>query len=183
MTRAAAVALALPLVACTALREQAPGHLQVRSAALRADAGGVELALDLDCALSGPMRDALDHGIPIAFKVELKAGGSLLHAPEATARRRITLRYYPLSRRYQVLGQDGPGASARSFAAPAYLVDALGTLHIALPPAFAALPAGTPLRLRVGIDPAVLPGPLRVPALFEPAWQLRAAEYRWPSAG
>src|SRR5690606_17162844 len=50
---------------CGALREQAPGHLAVRDARIAAMVDGNVLVLGLDCRLSGPMRDALDHGIPI----------------------------------------------------------------------------------------------------------------------
>ena len=51
--------------------------------------------------------------------------------------------------------------------------------HGSLPPAFAALPEATPLRVSVALDPATLPGALRLPALFEPAWRFTAADYTW----
>ncbi|HET6545648.1 MAG TPA: DUF4390 domain-containing protein [Rhodanobacteraceae bacterium] len=175
------VALSILLAGCGALREQAPGHLAVRSAAVRAAADGAVLDLDLDCRLSGPMRDALDHGIPITLVITLRAGGSPWTRPRARAHERIELRYFPLSRRYQLHGPDA--GSVRSFAASAYLVDALGGLRLPLPAAFAALPPGTALRVSVDLDRAALPGALRLPAIFEPAWRLSATEFAWSSAG
>jgi len=67
-----------------------------------------------------------------------------------------------------------PGAGLLS-----YLIAALESLRISLPPAFAALPAATSLRVSVALDPVTLPGALRLPALFEPAWRFAAADYTW----
>jgi hypothetical protein len=135
------------------------------------------LDLALDCRLSGPMQDALDHGIPITLRIDLDAG-RWPHAKRAT--RRVELRYFPLSRRYQLRELDAD--DARSFAASGYLMAALGSLRLSLPPAFGHLPENTALRVSAGIDPAALPGALRLPALFEPAWQFNTAEYAWTLA-
>lgn len=162
------------LAACGAIDQQKPGTLAVRGAHLDVDAAGAVLDLALDCGLSGPMQDALDHGIPLTLQIDLGAGR---WPRSVTASPRIELRYFPLSRRYQLreLGSE----DLRSFATPAYLVAALGSLRLHLPPAFARLPAATPLRVSARLDPAALPGPLRLPALFEPVWRLSADEHAW----
>jgi Domain of unknown function (DUF4390) len=163
---------------CGLLAEQQPGSLGVRQAQRVVVGASARLELALDCRLSGPMQDALDHGIPIAFEVDVRAG----HWPRtfASAQPRIELRYFPLSRRYQlrVVGSD----DVRAFATQAHLVAALGSLRLGLPSTFAALPPDTRLRVSVAIDPAALPGALRLPALFEPAWRLASAETTWPAA-
>jgi hypothetical protein len=51
-----------------------------------------------------------------------------------------------------------------------------------LPEAFARLAPDTPLHVRAAIDPTALPGALRLPALFEPAWRLASADSTWPAA-
>jgi hypothetical protein len=168
-------ALALLLDGCTLLAEQTPGALGVRSARLGMNAATLDLALD--CKLSGPMQDALDHGIPITLRVDVHAG-TWPHVQSAAPR--IELRYFPLSRRYQ-LRQWG-SEDVRSYATRGYLVDALGSLHVALPSEFAQLPAQTALRVSARIDPGALPGALRLPALFEPAWRLASAEFAWTRA-
>jgi hypothetical protein len=169
----AAIALA---GGCGLLEEQQPGSLGIRHAQL-ARGATPRLELALDCRLSGPMQDALDHGIPIVLEADVRAG----RWPRAVhAKPRIELRWFPLSRRYQLrtIGSD----EVRAFATQAHLLSALGSLRLALPSAFDALPQDAPLQVSVAIDPAALPGALRLPALFEPAWRLASAETTWPAA-
>lgn len=172
------VLLCALLAGCGMLSQQAPGSLEVRSAILLDAARPAQLQLGLDCRLSGPMQDALDHGIPITLRIDLEAG----RWPRALAAttRWIELRYFPLSRRYQL--RERGIDDVRSFATPAYLIAALGSLRIDVPADFAALPAATPLKVSARIDPGALPGALRLPALFEPAWRLAARDFVWTLA-
>jgi hypothetical protein len=170
--------LAVLLAGCGVIAQQAPGSLSVRSAAVVANGNGVRLDLGLDCKLSGPMQDALDHGIPITLRIDVRAGSWV--RTRAVATRRVELRYFPLSRRYQLRETD-PN-DVRSFSTPAYLIAALGSLRLGLPDDFSSLPAATPLQVSARIDPAALPGALRLPALFEPAWRLAAKDYAWTAA-
>jgi hypothetical protein len=174
---AAVLAGAGLLAGCGIIMQQTPGTLIVRDARMQAAGGSAALELGLDCRLSGPMQDALDHGIPITFRVDLRAG-AWPRALETS--RRIELRYFPLSRRYQLHQLDV--AEVRSYATPGYLVAALGSLRLGLPKEFATVPAAAPLRVSVHLDPAALPGALRLPALFEPAWRLASADFAWTSA-
>lgn len=169
------IATLVLLAGCSALDAQKPGMLAVREARISALADSATLELDLDCRLSGPMRDALEQGIPLTLQIEVRAG----HWPnaKASAERRVELRYFPLSRRYQL--RELESRDVRSFASPAYLLAALAALRLDLPDTFAALPAAAPLHVSVRLDPAALPGALRLPALFEPAWRLVAADYAW----
>lgn len=162
------------LAACGPLAHQSPGALDVRSAQIVVQDGGARLELALDCKLSGPMQDALDHGIPLPLVVDVRGAGG------ASAQSRIELRYFPLSRRYQlaVNGRD----DERGFATRGYLLAALGSLRLGMPDAFAHLPAGAPLRVSAALDPSALPGALRLPALFEPAWRLSSTETTWSPA-
>jgi hypothetical protein len=171
---AAACAL---LAGCGMLLHQERGSLGVRNAQLLVFGSSAQLELGLDCRLSGPMQDALDHGIPVTFVIDVRAGS---WGSAARAKPQVELRYFPLSRRYQL--RSGSTDDVRSFATQAWLVAALGSLRINLPPTFAHLPAGTKLLVRAAIDPAALPGALRLPALFEPAWQLASADSSWPVA-
>ena len=165
------------LAGCGVIAQQTPGRLLVRDARVDVIADAATLDLGLDCRLSGPMQDALDHGIPITLRIDLHAG-SWPHA--TTTAKHIELRYFPLSRRYQL--HDLDVADVRSYSTPGYLVAALGSLHLGLPKAFAALPPGTSLQVSARIDPSALPGALRLPALFEPAWRLATADFEWTPA-
>ena len=162
------------LAGCDQLQHQMPGVLIVRAAGIVHAIDGIELDLDLDCQLNGPMSDALEHGIPLTLGLEL---ASEAHNGSMRERRTIELRYFPLTRRYQL---REPGSDVvRSFSAYGSLIDALASIRIPLPSTFAELPPGTRLRVRVALDHAALPGPLRLPALLEPAWRLAAPEYTW----
>ena len=167
----------LALAGCEVLRDQASGTLEVREARVIVAADGAELDMDLDCRLNGPMSDALEHGIPITLQIELHARSAQLRLSD---RRAIELRYFPLSRRYQL--RDLRSDSVSSFSAFGSLIDALATLRLPLPATFVQLPVGTELRVAVGLDHSALPGPLRLPAILEPAWRLVAPEYAWTIA-
>ncbi len=176
--RGALVLATLVLAGCAALAEQSPGALAVRHAQRITLAGVPMLELDLDCRLSGPMQDALDHGIPLTLRIDVRSGRWPLFG--AHARRNIELRYFPLSRRYQL--RAGAADDVRSFATPAYLIAALGSLRLPLPVELAAANEPRPIRISASLDPAALPGALRLPALFEPAWRLAATDTTWPPA-
>jgi uncharacterized protein DUF4390 len=182
LASASAILLAACLIAgCSALAQQQPGSLTIRTARIAGTADAPVLELGLDCRLSGPMQDALDHGIPLTIKVSVDAGRWRFSSPRSE--QRIELRYFPLSRRYQMRDLDAT-ADVRTFATPGYLFAGLNSLRLPLPTTFASLPRGTSLRAGAALETAALPGALRLPAQFEPAWQLSAAEYTWqPAAG
>ena len=182
-SRASLIALLACLVAgCGVLAQQQPGSLTIRAAHIGGTPDAPMLELGLDCRLSGPMQDALDHGIPLTIQIRVDAG-RWRFTSSARSLQRIELRYFPLSRRYQVRDLDA-SADVRTFATPGYLFAGLNSLRLPLPAAFASLPRGTSLRVGAGLETGALPGALRLPALFEPAWRLSAAEYTWqPAAG
>ena len=174
---------AVVLAGCGALAAQQPGALEIRSARVAGPVDAPVLELAIDCRLSGPMQDALDHGIPLTFRVSIDAARSRFAGSHAHSEQRIELRYFPLSRRYQLRDLDAP-ADVRSFATPGYLLAGLSSLRLPLPVSFGAMPGGVTVRVGAALETAALPGALRLPALFEPAWQLSAAEYAWqPAAG
>jgi hypothetical protein len=172
------VFVACLLAGCGALAQQQPGTLAIRAARLATTADAPVLVLSLDCRLSGPMQDALEHGIPLTLRITVDVG-RWRFLPTAQAERRVELRYFPLSRRYQLRDLDSATTDVRSFATQGYLSASLNSLRLPLSPAFASLPAGTRVRVDAGLETAKLPGALRLPALFEPAWRRAAAEFTW----
>src|SRR5690606_11739251 len=100
------------------------------------------------CRLSGPMQDALDHGIPLVIGVEVRSGSRW--RADARAQARVELRYFPLSRRY-LLRVDGDD-DGRAFATQAHLIAALGSLRIDLPPGFADRAVDAPVHVSAALD-------------------------------
>lgn len=172
-----AILAALLLSGCQLLQDQKPGQVAIHGAQLRDDAHGATLWLDTDWALSGPMRDALDHGIALTLVIDVHAR----HWPRRLhSRHHVELHYYPLSQRYRL---RDPSGNVRSFTTAAYMLDALSTLQMRLPAPFAGLPADTPVHAGIRLDRRTLPGSLRLPATFEPAWRLDNGDYAWLRGG
>ncbi len=167
--RIASLLAAGALLAGCGLRE--PG-VSVRAAALDGGANPV-LAVDLDLALSPPMREALERGIDLTLSFELSARDAE-HAP---LRRHLKLRYAPLSARYQLI--DVERGTTRSVARRSQLAAALD--RVRLPLRADELPALAPSEwvLAVRVDAQTLPGVLRLPALVSSDWRLAAYRYTW----
>jgi len=167
--------LGMMLAACTA---EDGARLQIRGADI---AQGV-LTARLQWQPSAAVLDALDHGIVLAFVVDVRAyaprrfgwSGTLAHA-----QRHIELRYFPLSQRYQL--RDLDGGETRSYAARALLLAALEDLRLVLPEGWPGAAAG--YALSIDLDRERLPGALRLPALLRADWHVSSGDYAWPAAG
>lgn len=168
----ACVLLALLLAGCTGPRETG-NSLSVRSASIINTINGPVLQLSLDCELGETLRDALDHGIPLTFAVNLRNEDETLQAT-----RRVEMRYFPLSRRYVLRDRDRSDI-IRSAVAPAYLVDALAALRIAIDRQIEDIPVGTRWHVEVSLERNALPGALRLPAFLSRDWRLKTKEFEW----
>ena len=162
----------MTLAACA----RAPHAFVVRGASID---GGV-LAARLEWRPDARVLEALDHGIALQFDVRVSAqtaGGPPWRAPLATQTRHLQLRYFPLSRQYQLRDLDLD--QARSFAARSLALAALEDLRVPLP-AWQA-PRADRYHFEIALDRKALPGALRLPALFLPAWRLCDGDYTWPA--
>ncbi len=140
-------------------------QLDLPRAGLATRTGGVVLQMDLRFRPSSVQLDAMDHGVPLNFSIRVAGDGK---APAVTTG--IGLRYFPLSRRYQLhlaTGED------RSFALRGYLLDALQRLSLPLP--HDPCPGSGTCRVEARLDYSRLPGALRLPALLRTAWRVPVA--------
>ena len=163
----------LALAACA--RE--PDALSIASASV----AGSDLIARLDWRPDDNLIEALDHGIPLDFVFTLKAQKPLafgLHVDAAAQRRHIQLRYFPLSRYYQLLDLDRH--QSRGFPARASALAAFEDIRIPLSTWNAA--DADRYRLDVAIDRKTLPGVLRVSSLVRPAWWLHSDAYTWSAS-
>ena len=164
---------AAALDACAAGGDTA--QLRVRGA----DVNQGVLTAHLQWQPSEAVLDALDHGIVLDFVVDLRAYGPAhlgWRSTLARAERHIELRYFPLSRRYQL--RDLDRGDTRSYAARSLLLAALEDLRLELPEPWQRS-AASGFALRVELDRDRLPGALRLPALLRPDWRLSSGDYQW----
>lgn len=154
-------------------------RFSVREAAVAAGT----LSAQLDWQPGETLLDGLDHGIPLVFDISLSAqapGRLGLQANLAQQHWRRELRYFPLTRRYQLRDPDNlhAAAAAPSYAVRALAIAALADLRLPLDPALAAAPAQRYV-LRIDLERDALPGALRLPALFDADWRLSTGNHAW----
>ena len=169
-TRIISILFITALAACA----RAPGAFVVRSAAL--DAG--TLSVRSDWRPDAQVLEALDHGIELSFVVTTQALRSDMRSTQI--QRHVRLRYFPLSRQYQV--RDAEDATTRNYAARALALAAMENLRLPLP-GFDSTGASQ-FRVSITLDRDELPGALRLPAMLQPAWHMDGGDYTWqPRAG
>jgi len=170
------IAVAMAASACA--RATDDSRFAVREAAI---AGGA-LSVRLDWQPNDNLLDGLDHGIPLVFDITLSAqapGRLGWEGNLAQQRWRRELRYFPLTRQYQLREADGAhGTPTRSYSVRALLIAALADLRLPLDPAVSAAPAQRYV-LRIDLERDALPGALRLPALFDSDWRLSTGNYAW----
>jgi hypothetical protein len=172
----ASVAAAAALAACS--NGASDAQLRISGAAVRQ---GV-LSARLQWQPSDAVLDALDHGIVLDFVVDLRAYGPTRVGWRDTLahiERHIELRFFPLSRRYQL--RDLDRGETRSYAARALLMAALEDLRLELPGDWTQATAAS-YALSVDLDRERLPGALRLPALLRPDWRLSSGDYSWQTS-
>lgn len=153
---------------------QTPPAFVVRSASITAGT----LAARLEWRPDARVLEALDNGIALGFDVNVQAQGRANWSGRSTLAeqtRHLQLRYFPLSRQYQL--RDLDLNQARSFSARALALAALEDVRLALPEWRVA--GAERYRLQIALDRDALPGALRLPALFLPAWRRCNGEYAW----
>jgi hypothetical protein len=167
------------LAACSSTQDAAV--FSVRAAAVE---HGV-LSAQIDWQPSAVLLDALDHGIALNFEITLKAqtpSGFGWQRTRAQIHWHRELRYFPLTRQYQLRDPDGSGT--RSYAARASLIAAIADLRLDLPanwpPTAAHESAAQRYSLRIDLERDNLPGALRLPALIDADWRLSTGNYSWP---
>jgi hypothetical protein len=172
------------VVLLTALLLQACGvpqaSLDLGAARIDQRGGASLLVLECDWRPSPAMLDALDHGIPLTLQFELlRERRSLLGwRTQQRETHRLELRYFPLTRNYQLrdIGRD----LVRSFGVRAAAVAALSRIELPLDEDSIAAGAGERQVVRIDFDMSALPGALRLPALVDPAWRQAEVERAWP---
>ncbi|UXI67814.1 DUF4390 domain-containing protein [Tahibacter amnicola] len=176
-----ALGAAALLLLCGCSSNQA--HLAVASARIEPRGGATALVVDCDWKPSEAMLEALDHGIALGLRLRLyrEQPGLIGWRRVASIERHVDLRYYPLTRRYQL--RDLDIGTVQSFGVRAAALAALSRLELPLRGGAMAAQAGERHRLRIELDTSALPGALRLPALISPAWRQDDVELKWSATG
>lgn len=170
-----------PLIAL-ALQACAPGESVVTLGDAHVDqrGGGALLVVECDWKPSSEMLDALDHGIPLTLRFELtrESRGLFGWSTQQREQHRLELRFFPLSRNYQL--RDLDRATVRSFGVRAAAIAAFSRMELPLSTASIRAVAPERQRLRIVLDSDALPGALRLPALVDRDWRQSVVERTWP---
>lgn len=162
-----------------------PGHFEVRSASVELRSGVYFLSAYIEYRLSAESREALEAGVPLAFRIDVE-----IEHPRrfwfdntiAPLRQRYQLEYHALSERYLVHNLNS-GEQA-SFSTLFSALNHLGRVRD-LPLIDAALldeHREYTVRLRAVLDVERLAGPLRLLAFWRRDWSLASEWYEWPLA-
>lgn len=147
----------------------------------QADVANGILTAQLQWQPNDTVLDALDHGIALDFALRLRAYGPARlgwRGTLARVDRHIELRYFPLTRRYQM--RDLDRGETRTYGARGLLVAALEDLHLALPAEWSGRGAQS-FALSIDLERDNLPGALRLPALLKADWHLSSGDFAWPA--
>jgi hypothetical protein len=139
--------------------------------------GRVEISCDQQLELSAEARAALQHGVPLTIEVELILRDVASRTRVGGVTRSYEVRYLPLSEHYQI-----SGIGARNVATFPRLRHALAELsHLDLSLDVGTLPTGNyEVLVRSRLDHGQMPPPMRLPALFDPAWKHASNWTSWP---
>lgn len=155
------------LLLAVALAGCAADERRLSVVAVEADGiDGPELQLRL--SLPASLRQALERGVPLSFRLDVERDG-------ASIRRWRELRYLPLSRQYQV--REPASGYSRGYDSRAGALAALERWPL---PGLVAGDRNRPVIVRVRLDNTRLPAPLVLPALFDRDWRLDSGRVRWP---
>lgn len=164
------------------------GSIHIKSAEVTAVDHGYEISVDSEIALNATLQRALEKGIILYFATKLTLVGSKwywMSEEVARAKLRVALRYYTLTRQYQL----NYHSSSQNFSSLKEALKALGQLK------------GYPLTLkdelkddveylaslRIWFDLTRMPKPFQVESLASDQWELTSDKLEWrmklPTAG
>ena len=127
--------------------------------------------------LSQQAREALEHGVTLSISLDLELRNDKNMIVVRRDSKRFSLRYMPLSERYQVSEEET--GELRAYSRLRHLLAAFNYLNVQL--ATGPLPTGNyELRTRILLDEGRLPGPMQLPAWLSSQWQHDSEWSVWP---
>jgi len=177
----AVLALLLCLLAGPSAAEE--GHVRILGGGVELRDGVWHLDVRVDYRLSDAARNALENGVALELRLDIKVVRPAWIWWESTVAslvQRYRIQYHALSERYVLVWlNSGESQSFRSLSA---LRETLGQVE-SLPVIDAdLLRTGTryAVAVQAALDTEALPRPLRSMAYISPEWQLESGWQRWP---
>jgi hypothetical protein len=155
--------------------------IPVRSADLRVEEGDVLLSAQFDLALTPPLEEALEKGIPLYFTIDFDlVRPRWWWVDEKVAQWSVTYRvsYNALTRQYRVASGPLAGASFDAIEDLQRFVSRVSSRPVARVDGLAR-DARYEAMLRMRLDVNQLPKPFQLNALTSREWQLDSEPYRW----
>lgn len=173
------MALLLAVTVMPSLAAQTHG-IDVQRAAFTAASDHFVLEADFDIALSSPLEEALNKGIPLYFQLEFELVRSRwywFNDKAVSLQQQYRLSYSALTRQYRV----GVGSFYQNFPTLAEALQVLSRLRRKHDLEPGALSKGTAYQaaLRLRLDTSQLPKPFNLNALGSREWSLGSDWHRW----
>ncbi len=138
---------------------------------------GINVVVHQKLVLSREARDALDHGVPLAFQIEIAIRPAGDHRDSKREHRSFEIRFLPLSNRYQLTSSQP--FSVRTFPRLRHALAELEVVNLSIP-ASPAPGQETEIRARSFLDKRRMPAPMRLPVWFSSQWQHDSGWQAWP---
>ena len=173
--RGVILTLLLALGGC--FQQDAGGRFEISRLEAHWSKGRVEISCEQQVELSAEARAALQHGVPLTIEVELILRDLASRTRVGAVTRRYELRYLPLSEHYQVSGLGAHNVA--TFPRLRHALSELSRLSFSFE--VGTLAAGSyEVLARSRLDHGDRPPPMRLPALFDPAWKHTSIWTSWP---
>lgn len=152
-------------------------RFEIKNADLRWSNGRLTVGLEQNLTLSNEARNALRHGVPLTFQVELIVRDTGTQTRVEEHQEEYEIRYLPLSDRFQ-LTQPG-GDEIKTFPRLRHLIAELADLRLSL--RTGALPDGSyEVLTRTRLDRRKMPMSMRLPTIFSAEWRHDSEWSSWP---
>ena len=182
LSRHALIPILIALLAMAAEALARPGFA-IEQTQIRPEAGQLLVSARVHFDFSTAVLEALDHGVPLTLVVHVqvrRAEAWMWEDSLVDEQWRYTIRYRPLSERYEV--HRLPEHDGRDFVTRDAAIRALGEIS---DQALIGLDRLDPdedyeLQIRVFLDIEELPLPLRPMAYLKPSWKLSSGWTTWP---
>lgn len=173
---------AFVLGAAAALPAGADG-IEVRKAALAPGEDGYFLEAEFDIALTHPLEDALNKGVPLYFQLEfelIRPRWYWFDQKLISARQQYRLSYNALTRHYRV----GVGTLYQNFGTLAEALAFLSRVRLSdiAEPGALGKGVGYTAAVRLRLDTSQLPRPFQVSAVGSRDWSISSDWHRWTVA-